>query len=320
MHIDMPIEELQTYMGKSPKPIDFDEYWDRALKELENASLDYQLVPANFKTRYADCFHLYFTGVGGASVHGKLVKPKKGKATGQGLAIFHGYSGNSGDWLDKVAYAAEGLTVLALDCRGQGGLSEDNLVVKGPTFRGHIIRGIDDPDSDKLYYRHVFLDTVQTTRILMSMDEVDEDRIGVYGQSQGGALATACAALEPRVKELFAVHPFLSDYKRVWEMDINNSAYEEIAYYFRCFDPTHARDNEVFTRLGYIDIQNLTDRIKANVCWVTGLRDNICPPSTQFAAYNKITAEKKMVLYHEFGHEHLPGHGDDVYQRFLERL
>ncbi|WP_117168644.1 acetylxylan esterase [Paraliobacillus sediminis] len=320
MHIDMPIEDLQLYMGKSPKPFDFDQYWERAIKELEMQSLDYELVPADFKSRYADCFHLYFTGVGGARVHCKLAKPKEGKGTGQGLAIFHGYSVDSGDWLDKIVYAAEGFTVLALDCRGQGGLSEDNIVVKGPTFRGHIIRGIDDPNPDKLYFRNVFLDTVQATRILIGMKEVDESRIGVYGQSQGGALATACASLEPRVKELYAVHPFLSDYKRAWEMDIQNSAYEEIAYYFRSFDPTHDRDEEVFAKLGYIDIQNLTDRIQADVCWVTGLRDNICPPSTQFAAYNKIVAKKEMVLYHEFGHEHLPGHADQAYQRFLERL
>ncbi|WP_186577103.1 acetylxylan esterase [Aquibacillus kalidii] len=320
MHIDMPIEELEKYMGKSPRPDDFDEYWASALRVLDGQSLDYELVPANFKTSFADCYHLYFTGVGSARVHCKFAKPKQGKATGQGLAIFHGYSVDSGDWLDKVAYAAEGVMVLALDCRGQGGLSEDNLSVKGPTLRGHIIRGIDDPNPHNLYYRQVFLDTVQTVRILMSMEEVDQNRIGVYGQSQGGALATACAALEPRVKELFAVHPFLSDYKRMWEMDIQNSAYEEIAYYFRCFDPTHARNDEVFNRLGYIDIQNLANRIKANVSWVTGLRDNICLPSSQYAAYNKITAEKTMLLYHEFGHEFLPEHGDIAYQRFINNL
>lgn len=320
MHIDLPLKDLETYMGKSPKPDDFDAYWERALKQLDQQAMDFELVEASFKTRFADCYHLYFIGVGGAKVHAKLVKPKPGKATGQGLAIFHGYSVDSGDWLDKVAYAAEGVTVLALDCRGQGGLSEDNLTVQGNTLKGHIIRGLDNSNPDDLYYRQVFLDTVQTVRILIGMEEVDPSRVGVYGQSQGGALATACAALEPRVKELFAVYPFLSDYKRGWEMDIQNSAYEEIAYYFRCFDPTHTRNEEIFNKLGYIDIQNLASRIKAKVLWITALRDSICPPSTQYAAYNKITAEKDIILYHEFGHEYLPGHGDLVFQRFTERL
>lgn len=157
--------------------------------------------------------------------------------------------------MEKVTYAAHGISVLAMDCRGQGGLSEDNLTVKGTTIRGHIIRGIDDPNPDNLYYRNVFLDTAQTARILMSMEEVDPARVGAFGLSQGGALTVACAALEPRVSMAVPVYPFLSDYRRAWELDITTSAYEEINYYFRFFDPHHLREDEIFNRLGYIDIQ-----------------------------------------------------------------
>ncbi|REJ30683.1 MAG: acetylesterase [Caldibacillus debilis] len=317
MHVDMPLEELKTYTGKSPKPDDFDEYWQRAMDELERQSFDYELVPASCQYPNAECFDLFFTGVGGAKIHCKLAKPKSGKKAGPGLVLFHGYSSGSGDWFDKAAFAAFGFTVIALDCRGQGGLSQDNLTVAGNTLRGHIIRGLDDPNPDKLYYRNVFLDTVQAARILMSMEEVDENRIGAFGISQGGALATVCAALEPRIKELVAVYPFLSDYRRVWEMDIANSAYEELAYYFRQFDPNHEKHEEVFRRLGYIDIQNFADRIRANVLWVTGLKDTVCPPSTQFAAYNKIRAKKEMLLYPEYGHEYLLGLQNKAMERFL---
>lgn len=319
MAFEMSIEELNTYMGRSPKPDDFDSYWERALGELEAQGLDYELVPAAFQTEQAECFHLYFTGVGGARIHCKMARPRQqADRKGPGFAIFHGYSSDSGDWLEKAGYAAHGFTVLALDCRGQGGLSEDNLNVKGTTIRGHVIRGLDDPNPDHLYFRNVFLDTVQTVRILMSMDQVDPARIGVYGQSQGGALAVACAALEPRVKVLVPVHPFLSDYKRAWETNITSSAYEELVYYFRLFDPNHQREDEVFYRLGYIDIQNLADRITAKVLWITGLSDPICPPSTQFAAYNKIKSEKDVLLYHEYGHEYLPYLSDQVFQAMSE--
>ncbi|WP_019912397.1 acetylxylan esterase [Paenibacillus sp. HW567] len=318
MTSERSLPQLQAYEGSSPKPADFDSFWDRALRDLDAQPLDYELVPAEFTSELAECFHLYFTGVGGARIHCKYARPKKAaQEKGRGIVIFHGYSCDSGDWMEKVAYAAHGISVLAMDCRGQGGLSEDNLTVQGTTIRGHIIRGLDDPNPDNLYYRNVFLDTAQTARILMSMPEVDPARVGAYGCSQGGALTVACAALEPRISMAVPVYPFLSDYKRAWELDITTSAYEEINYYFRFFDPHHEREEEIFNRLGYIDIQNLASRIQAKVLWVTGLADTICPPSTQFAAYNKITAPKDLMVYYEYGHEYLPYLADRTLQTFM---
>lgn len=44
-----------------------------------------------------------------------------------------------------------------------------------------------------------------------------------------------------------------------------------------------------------------------------GLMDTVCPPSTQFAAYNKIEAPKSVVIYPDYGHEGLPGANDRVF-------
>ena len=74
-----------------------------------------------------------------------------------------------------------------------------------------------------------------------------------------------------------------------------------------------------FERLGYIDCQHLSARIQAETLFFVGLMDTICPPSTQFAAYNRIPAKKRTVIYPDFGHEGLPGHGDLIYN-FLGEL
>ncbi|MDN4526676.1 acetylxylan esterase [Fictibacillus fluitans] len=318
MKFDMSLDELKTYNGRLPKPDHFDEFWSRGLAELEEQSLAYELIPAEFQTRSAECFHLFFTGTGGAKIHCQLVRPKNQSEKGPGLVLFHGYHGNSGDWVEKIGYAAEGFTVLAMDCRGQSGQSEDNLQAKGSTLKGHIIRGIKE-GPEELYYRNVFLDTVQAARILFSMENVDADRVGVQGASQGGALSIACAALEPRIKKAAVAYPFLSDYKRAWELDISQSAYEEIHYYFRFIDPVHEKENELFESLGFIDIQHLADRVQADVLWAVGMEDQICPPSTQFAAYNKLTSQKEMLIFYEYGHEHLRTFGDRSFS-FLASL
>ncbi len=315
--IDMPMDQLLKYEGRNPRPADFDAYWEKALAEMRATDPKVELVSYPLKSRIADCFHLYFTGVGGARVHAKYLRPKESKGKHPAVLLFHGYSGNSGDWQEKLALVSQGYSVAALDCRGQGGLSEDAGGVKGNTLKGHIIRGLDDC-AEKLYYRQVYLDTAMLARVVMGMPEVDADRVGATGGSQGGGLTLACAALEPRIKRAAPVFPFLCDYRRVWEMDLDVAAYEELRSFFRMFDPLHERENEMFERLGYIDNQHLASRIQAEVLMPVGLMDAVCPPSTQFAAYNKITSKKSLIVYPDFGHEGLPGCSDRIFDFMAE--
>ncbi|MBI4977581.1 MAG: acetylxylan esterase [Spirochaetes bacterium] len=311
--IDKPLPELYKYEGRNPKPSDHAAFWDKALASMHAIDPKIELIPAEFKAPNADCFHMYFTGDGGARVYAKLLKPKNPAKKHPAVVVFHGYSGSSGDWNGYLSYVGQGFTVAALDCRGQGGRSEDVGGIHGTTQNGHIIRGLND-SPDKLLFKSIYLDTAQLARIVMNMDDVDETRVGAFGGSQGGGLTLACASLEPRIKRAAPTFPFLCDYRRVWEMDQAANAYAELKTFFRNFDPRHEREDEIFTRLGYIDVQFLTPRIKGEILMGTGLMDNVCPPSTQFAAYNKITSKKNVLIYPDFGHEGLPGFPDRVFE------
>jgi cephalosporin-C deacetylase len=314
---DLPRDELAGYSGINPRPADFDDFWAAGLAELDRLDPQVKLEPADFQTPFAECFHLWFRGTAGAWVHAKLVRPRDAGAPHPAVLRFHGYYGRSPDWSAMLGYIGLGCTVAALDCRGQGGLSEDVGGVTGWTLRGHIVRGLADDDPAKLYYRHVFLDTVLLARIVMDMDDVDAARVGATGASQGGALTLACAALEPRIKRAAPVYPYLCDYRRAYDLDLGG--YHEIGDWFRQFDPRHEREQEIFTKLGYIDVQHLAPRIRADVLLGIGLADVSCPPSTQFAAYNKITSPKQVVIYPDHKHEDLPGHGDTTFT-FLSQL
>ncbi len=314
--IDMPLAELRQYQGTNPKPADFDAYWDRALMELRSVEPMVELVASDFQTLQAECFDMYYNGVRGARIHAKYLRPRDLEQPHPAVLLFHGYSGNAGDWSDKLSYVSLGYSVLAMDCRGQGGLSEDTGGVKGTTLNGHIVRGLDD-HPDQLLFRQIFLDTAQLARVAFELPETDVSRVYATGGSQGGALTLACAALEPRIRKLAAVFSFLCDYKRVWEMDLAKDAYQELRTFFRYHDPLHEREEEMFTKLGYIDLQFLAERIRGEVLMLVGLMDTVCPPSTQFAAYNKMTAKKQLVIYPDYGHEHLPAANDKVMQFLL---
>ncbi|MDE1549967.1 acetylxylan esterase [Jeotgalibaca caeni] len=311
----MEWNKWENYRGSGQKPTDFDEWWDNNLKQMNDLPLEYEIIPEAIPSHVANFYHLYFNGVGGARVHCQLITPKILKKKHKGMLLFHGYHTNSGDFQDKIGWAAEGFVVLALDARGQGGLSQNHTQTDGGTMRGLIIRGIEE-GRDNLYFRNVFLDTAHAARILQSFDYVDKEKIYAQGASQGGGLTLACAGLVPNLHRVFVSYPFLTDYRKAYQLGAQTSAYEEIPYWFQFRDPLHDREEEIFHTLEYIDIQHFAPRIKASVVWAIGLQDAVCPPVTQFATYNNINAKKEIIVLPEYGHEYLP-RINDVYRNFF---
>lgn len=281
MKTEDALREWGDYQGRQDKPDDFDDFWDKAKKEVDSLGLHYELTPTDFTSKVAECYDLYFTGVHESKNYAQLLLPKKSSAKHPVIFQFHGYHSDVGDWSDKLAFVSEGYVVVALSVRGQGGESEDRLQTSGGTLKGHLIRGIED-GPEKLFYRAVFQDVYQLTNVVSRLP--------------------------------FVQYPFLSDYRTAYGLEVTQSAYEELAYYFRYRDPLHEREEAVFAALDYVDIQYLVDRIQAEVIWAMGLEDRVCHPKTQFAVYNHIQAPKKLYFYPEYGHEYLPKFNDKVHQ------
>jgi cephalosporin-C deacetylase len=72
--VDMTLEKLKEYNGINPCPPDFDEFWDNSLQEMMSADPQVELVPSKFSVPSAECFDLYFTGVGGSRIHSKYLR------------------------------------------------------------------------------------------------------------------------------------------------------------------------------------------------------------------------------------------------------
>lgn len=314
--LDLSLDELKGYEGRNPRPADFDEYWARGLDDLASVPPNVEIARADVSFRNAEAFDLTFDGTRGGRVYTKLLLPKGAKRV-PALLQFHGYTWRSSDWSDLLGWVAEGYAVAAMDCRGQAGRSTDRTRTDGNVQHGLIIRGIED-EPDDLYFRQVFLDCARLAEVVAGLDAVDEGRIGAFGGSQGGGLTLACAALSPLVRMCAPIYPFLCDYRRVWEMDLAKGAYAEMKTWFRMRDPRHEREEWFFERLGYIDNQFLAARIEAETMMSVGLMDDICPPSTQFAAYNRIAGPKRLLVYPDYGHEGLHGNGDELHSFFAK--
>ena len=154
-----------------------------------------------------------------------------------------------------------------------------------------------------MYYCKVYLDAYILSRIVEELESTDKSRMIAFGKGQGAAIALVVSSLNKNIKKCSMQYPFLCDFKRVYDMDLDVDAYEGLRYYFRWFDPMHLREKEVFEKLGYIDIVNFANKLNCEILMGTALLDTICPPSTQYAVYNNLNCDKKHIIFPKYDHE-----------------
>lgn len=298
------LKEYQTYRGRDEVPVDFDDFWDGLLREVKIPK-EYELVEKNFGLKNVDCYELIFTGTNHGQIYARIVLPKDANKVPV-IFHFHGYMGRCWDWSDMLSFTVAGYGVVTMDVRGQSGYSIDGSgSVRGNTVKGQIIRGAVEGPSH-LFYKDVYLDLYTLVEIVAAFPRVDEQNLSSYGASQGGALALVCAALNPRIQQTVAIYPFLLDFRRVLEMGNTSEAYDELFRYFKFHDPFHETKDQLLQVLSYIDVKNMAHRIKGRVRLIIALADDVCPPITQFALYNRLECDKDYRLLPEYGHEDLP--------------
>ncbi len=311
------IRNLDGYLGATEIPEDFYKFWDERMREADRIPLDYSVSQAKEVPSFDTCEYLdlRFTGMGGAHIYAKYLKPRSDKPVPLVLQ-FHGYPGASRSWLEQSSYAGMGMALIAVDCPGQGGYGEDLGGYVGTTVSGHLIAGLDGPP-EQMYYVRFHQNVRILCRIVQELQGIDLGRIYVNGGSQGGGLGLACAALNSDLINRAAIlYPFLSDFRMIWELGADTIAYEGIRYYSRWFDPDGEKAEQWFSKLGYIDSKNFATMIRCPVLFGTGLADTICPPKTQCAVYNNLNCPRKRYLYPGFGHEEIQDFDDLILDFF----
>ena len=190
-----------------------------------------------------------------------------------------------------------------MDTRGQGsvwrrGDTADAEPDGGnPQLPGFMTRGVLSPRT--YYYRRVFTDAVRAIEAARRHPAVDGARLAVNGGSQGGGIALAAAGLVGDLSAALVDVPFLSHFRRATTIT-DTDPYGEIARFCK----THRdRVEEVFNTLDYFDGVNFAVRAQAPALFSVGLMDDVCPPSTVFAAYNHYAGPKGMRVWPFNRHE-----------------
>jgi len=290
---DMTLAELERYDPGSEAPTDLDAFWDETLAADRSIPLDVTFTPAGLTLRGVSAHRASFRGHGGDRVTGWYVQPD-GDGPFPGLVWYHGYTGRGARPLELYAAAAQGIAVLSMDCRGQGGDSPDAPADESGHAPGWMTSGIRDRST--YYYRYVYADAVRAIEALSSLEVVDPQRVALTGASQGGGLSLAAAALSSRPIFVWADIPFLCHFR--CGVDVATAGpYGEISDFVRRRPEV---EPALWTTLSYFDNLNLASRIDCPCIVTAGLWDDICPPSTIFPTFARLEARDKRLLTRAF--------------------
>jgi cephalosporin-C deacetylase len=317
---DLPLEELRRYTPSIQEPADFDAFWQNTLFETRSHALEPSFEAVDYGLSTVESFDVTFSGFGGQRIKAWLMLPRQRSGALPCVVEFIGYGGGRGVPLEWLLYSSAGFAHLVMDTRGQGsswrkGDTPDREPDgSNPQHPGFLTRGVLRPET--YYYRRVFTDAVRAVETARAHPAVDATRIAVTGGSQGGGISIAAAALDSSVRVLMPDVPFLCHYRRATEL-VDTHPYGEISNFLKVH---RDKFEAVFGTLSYFDGANFAPRTSSSAFYSVGLMDDICPPSTVFAAYNRHAGPKDIRVYPYNKHEGGQGAHDIEKLRFLHRV
>lgn len=304
---DLPLAQLREYRPDVREPDDFDDFWVTTLAESRSVSAEPTLVPYGAGLSEVDIFDVTFAGFGGQPVKAWLKLPRTRSGPLPTIVEYNGYGGGRGLPHERLAWVAAGYAYLFMDTRGQGsawgaGGSTPDDAGTGPSSPGFMTRGIESPEG--YYYRRVYTDAVRAVDALRTLDVVDSSRITVCGGSQGGGISIAVAGLVPDLLAAMPDVPFLCHFERAVSVT-PSQPFTEITRYLSVH---RGLAEQTFTTLSYFDGVNFAARARCDALFSVALMDDIVPPSTVFAAYNRYAGDAQIEVYPFNGHEGGDGH------------
>ena len=288
----MPKTVAASYQPKVEKPDDFDAFWNDVLREASAVPLEPELVPDPLRTSEdIEVFHVFYTSIDRVRVAAWYARPLRRAARTPAIVFLPGYQM---DPPIPKEWARKGYAALSVAPRGK--LRSNRQFNPGyPNLLTHNM-----VDRHTYAYRGFYVDTWRSVDFLLSRPEVDPARIGVTGSSQGGGLTITTAAMRPEVCAASAGAPYLCGFTDAAELT-HTYPYEEINDYLRLYPERRAQVEET---LAYFDGISFADRISCPIIVNIGLQDNVCPPETGFALFDRIgAADKRLYPYDGHGHD-----------------
>lgn len=315
---DLSVAELERYKPELSRPDDFDSFWSETIAESQSKSQSPKLERIDFGLSLFDTFDTTFSGFNGEPIKAWFVQPKDQPMTSV-IVEYNGYGGGRGFPHERLHWAGAGFGYLFMDTRGQGsawgsGGSTEDPHGSGAQHPGFMTKGLTDKNT--YYFRRLITDSVLAVSAVRSLDLVSKEQIAVTGASQGGGLTAIVAGLVPDLLAAMPDVPFLSHFRRAVGLAARDP-YAEIARYLSVH-----RDHVdlAFNTLDYFDALNFVINAKSPALFSVALMDDICPPSTVYAAKNHYLGSADIERYEYNNHEGGAGFNWTKQIKWLRRI
>jgi cephalosporin-C deacetylase len=271
----------------TPRPADFDAFWDGKLAELAKVPINPVLTRTETTREGIEFYTVKLDSVG-SQVQGYLAKPaREGKFP---AIIQYQYAGvyalNQASSQDR---AAEGWLAFNVD-------SHDIPPTEGqqqhPALNGYQSQG--NTDRETSYFLKMYLRDARAVDYIKTRPDWDGKTIVFQGTSMGGQQSLATAGLRPNDVTAVIINVPSG-------ANIDGSQHGRAAGY-----PNWGTTNpRVAATAPYFDVINFAPRIKAPVVAAMGFIDTTSPPVGIWAALNQIPVPHEAIPMIESDHDHI---------------
>ena len=269
----------------TPRPADFDTFWDGKLAEQGKLPIHADLTPVESNVPGVKLSTFTLDSLG-SKAHGYVAKPdKEGKFPAVIQLQYAGvYALNArGD----EQRAAEGWLVLNVDSHDKSPSDPSGNVPKN-------YQEIGNTDRETSYFLDMYLRDSRVLDYLMTRPDWDGKTIVLMGGSMGGQQSLVLAGLRPeKITAVLACVPAGAD--------TNGDLHGRKAGY----PNWNSKDPAVMKTALYFDTANFASHIKAPVLAGMGFIDTISPPAGVWTALNQMSAAKEPLPMIESEHDNL---------------
>ncbi len=278
-------------------PQDLEGFWRDQKTKLAGIRSDPLLQEVSSPDPEVVCYDLQ-AGAPDAPVSAYLARPREAaRGSLPGLLVIPDARVASANLEKAVGFAKQGVLVLFFNFHGvANGQAPDfyKALEQGPLRTPFL-------ENPEQALANLYLRAVRAVDLLCAREEWNHRTLAVSGLRQGGAMALAAAALDPRVSYVSAAAPALCDIGRALTLD--SAPWPGLR---PALPPGLSADLQAASVLR-VDCAHLAPLIRVPGCISVGLEDGRGVPAGIAAACNRFGVTPKVVLDDSVGGEPSPG-------------